>query len=92
MVAGLVGPDWLSGALALAGAFLAGVLNPYEPVRAGLLAVAVPALAGLIRVLLDEPSALGVLVVAAVGGALLALVASHFAAGVQQRWLRSHPT
>ncbi|MSO85934.1 MAG: hypothetical protein EXQ71_00230 [Acidimicrobiia bacterium] len=50
MLAALVGPGWLSGAVAVVGALVAGALNPNEPVRAGVLTVALPVIGGLIRV------------------------------------------
>lgn len=81
------GPAWLSAIVAIVGAFIAGRLNPNEPVRAGLLTVALPAVGGLVRVLVDDESKLGVLAVAIVAGSVLAVVASYVGAGVQRRRL-----
>lgn len=91
MLAALVGPGWLSGAVAVVGALVAGALNPDEPVRAGVLTVALPVIGGLIRVLVDEPSALGAFVLAAISAAVLALVASHVGAGIQRRRVSAGP-
>lgn len=85
MLSALVGPGWISGLVALLGAFVAGMLNREEPVRAGLLTVAPPVVGGLARVLVDKPSALGALVFAATGAAAFAMVASHVGAGLQRR-------
>jgi hypothetical protein len=61
------------------------MLNRDEPVRAGLLTILLPVLGGFLRVLLDQRSAVGALVLTAVAGAALALIASHVGAGVQRR-------
>ncbi|MBK5224342.1 MAG: hypothetical protein JJE52_15995 [Acidimicrobiia bacterium] len=85
MLAAVTGPGWLPGVVALVGAFIAGLLNPDEPVRAGLLTVALPVVGAVIRVLIDEPSAVVGVLMVSVLAAVLALIASHFGAGVARR-------
>ena len=85
MLASVVAPGWVVGAVALLGPFVAGMLDPDEPVRAGLLTVALPVVGGLIRVRVDHSSALGTLAFAGVCAAAFALIASHLGAGAQRR-------
>lgn len=87
MLAALVEPSWLSGAVVLVGAVVAGALNPDEPVRAGLLTLALPVLGGVLRVLVDAPSSIGAVLVVSAFAAVWSLVASHVGAGVQRRRL-----
>lgn len=85
MLASLVGPEWIPGAVALVGPFVCGWLNPDEPVRAGLLTLLLPFLGAFVTVLVEEPSALGALLFAGVVAAGFSLIASHVGAGVQRR-------
>ncbi len=85
MLTALIGPGWISGTVAVAGAFVAGWVNPDEPARAGLLTIALPVAGAVVRMLVDRPSAAGALVFGVLAAAALALVASHVGAGMALR-------
>ena len=92
LLTALIGLGWLPVVAGFAGAFAAGWINTEEPVRAGLLTIAVPVLAALVRVLVEEPSAVGVLLFAAACAAVFALIASHLGAGMARRRSLDRPT
>src|SRR5262249_25567871 len=85
MLSALVGVSWLPGAIAAVGASVAGWVNPRDPVRAGLLTVALPAAGAFIRALVDRPSMLGAVLSGTIGLAVIALVLAHFGAGLALR-------
>lgn len=85
MLSALIGPGWIPGTVGLGGAFLAGAINRDEPVRAGLLVIALPVAGAAVRVLVDRPSAVGALLFGMVSLAGLALIASHLGAGMRRR-------
>ena len=80
-----LGPSWAVVIAIVVGPFVAGMVVPDEPVRAGLLVLAPAVVAGLVRILVDAPEALGSFLFALVSGAVFVLVFSHLGAGVQRR-------
>lgn len=80
-----LGPSWAVVIATVIGSFVAGMVDPDAPVRAGLLVLAPAVLAGLVRILVETPESLGRFLLALVSGAVFVLVLSHLGAGVQRR-------